>query len=260
MTDTPADPPSGQRRFRSQDWFADHRRPDQTALYLERYANHAYTLGELRSGKPIIGIAQTGSDLSPCNRHHLELAQRVRDGIIEAGGIPFEFPVHPIQETGPAPDGGARPEPRLPRARRDPARLPDRRRRADHRLRQDDAGVPHGRGDGRSSGDRAVGRPDARRLPRRRPARRLRHAHLAHAPQPRPRRDRRGAVHRRRGELRPIVRALQHDGHRLDDERDRRGARHVADGLRRDPRAVQGASRRWHWRPADASWRWRTRT
>ena len=88
------------RRFRSQDWFADSHRPDQTALYLERYANQAYTLGELRSGKPIIGIAQTGSDLSPCNRVHLELGKRVRDGIIEAGGIPMEFPVHPIQETG----------------------------------------------------------------------------------------------------------------------------------------------------------------
>ena len=100
MTDTPADPPGTPRRFRSQAWFDDRHRPDQTALYLERYANHAYTLGELRSGKPIVGIAQTGSDLSPCNRHHIELAQRVRDGIIEAGGIPFEFPVHPIQETG----------------------------------------------------------------------------------------------------------------------------------------------------------------
>ena len=91
---------SNTRRFRSQDWFADSHRPDQTALYLERYANQAYTLGELRSGKPIIGIAQTGSDLSPCNRVHLELGKRVRDGIIEAGGIPMEFPVHPIQETG----------------------------------------------------------------------------------------------------------------------------------------------------------------
>lgn len=88
------------RRFRSQDWFADSHRPDQTALYLERYANQAFTLEELRSGKPIIGIAQTGSDLSPCNRIHLELARRVRDGIISAGGIPMEFPVHPIQETG----------------------------------------------------------------------------------------------------------------------------------------------------------------
>jgi len=88
------------RRFRSQDWFADSHRPDQTAIYLERYANQAYTLDELRSGKPIIGIAQTGSDLSPCNRIHLELGRRVRDGIIEAGGIPLEFPVHPIQETG----------------------------------------------------------------------------------------------------------------------------------------------------------------
>ena len=73
------------------------------ALYLERYMNFGLTLAELRSGRPIIGIAQTGSDLSPCNRHHLELASRVRDGIRDAGGIPIEFPVHPIQETGKRP-------------------------------------------------------------------------------------------------------------------------------------------------------------
>ena len=74
-----------------------------TALYLERYLNYGLTRAELTSGKPIIGIAQTGSDLSPCNRHHLELAQRVREGIRDAGGIAFEFPVHPIQETGKRP-------------------------------------------------------------------------------------------------------------------------------------------------------------
>ncbi len=91
---------SDTREFRSRAWFADSHRPDQTALYLERYTNYRYTLKELRSGKPIIGIAQTGSDLSPCNRIHVELAKRVRDGIVAAGGIPMEFPVHPIQETG----------------------------------------------------------------------------------------------------------------------------------------------------------------
>ena len=74
-----------------------------TALYLERYLNFGLSLEELRGGKPIIGIAQTGSDLSPCNRHHLVLAERVRDGIREAGGIPLEFPVHPMQETGKRP-------------------------------------------------------------------------------------------------------------------------------------------------------------
>jgi dihydroxy-acid dehydratase len=91
------------RRFRSREWFADPHRPDMAALYLERYANNGYTLEELRSGRPIIGIAQTGSDLSPCNKIHVELARRVREGIREAGGIPFEFPVHPIQETGKRP-------------------------------------------------------------------------------------------------------------------------------------------------------------
>ena len=87
-------------RLRSQLWFDNPDNPGMTALYLERYLNSGLTKDELHSGKPIIGIAQTGSDLSPCNRHHLELAKRVRDGIRDAGGIAFEFPMHPIQETG----------------------------------------------------------------------------------------------------------------------------------------------------------------
>jgi dihydroxy-acid dehydratase len=91
------------RKFRSQEWFDNPDNPGMTALYIERYLNFGWTRSELQSGKPIIAIAQTGSDLSPCNRHHLELAKRVRDGIIAAGGIPLEFPVHPIQETGKRP-------------------------------------------------------------------------------------------------------------------------------------------------------------
>src|ERR1700733_13603313 len=94
---------SGKRQLRSKQWFDNPDNPGMTALYLERYLNFGLTPGELRSGKPIIGIAQTGSDLSPCNRHHLELAKRVRDGITAAGGLAFEFPVHPIQETGKRP-------------------------------------------------------------------------------------------------------------------------------------------------------------
>ncbi len=93
----------GKRFLRSRLWFDNPDNPGMTALYIERYLNFGLTPGELRSGKPIIGIAQTGSDLSPCNRHHLELAKRVRDGILAAGGVPFEFPVHPIQETGKRP-------------------------------------------------------------------------------------------------------------------------------------------------------------
>lgn len=89
--------------LRSQLWFNNPDNPEMTALYLERYLNFGITREELQSGKPIIGIAQTGSDLSPCNRHHVELAKRVRDGIIAAGGVPLEFPVHPIQETGKRP-------------------------------------------------------------------------------------------------------------------------------------------------------------
>ena len=94
-----ASSPKNVRRFRSRDWFDDPERLDQTALYLERFMNYGITPDELRSGKPIVGIAQTGSDLSPCNRIHVELANRVRDGIRDAGGIPLEFPVHPIFEN-----------------------------------------------------------------------------------------------------------------------------------------------------------------
>src|SRR5438876_8518514 len=91
------------RELRSQLWFDNPDNPGMTALYLERYLNDGLTLAELNSGKPIIGIAQTGSDLSPCNRHHLQLAERVREGIRTAGGLAMEFPVHPIQESGKRP-------------------------------------------------------------------------------------------------------------------------------------------------------------
>jgi dihydroxy-acid dehydratase len=95
-------PPTSRKR-RSAAWFDNPDNIDMTALYLERYLNFGLSLEELRSGRPIIGIAQTGSDLSPCNRHHLVLAERVREGIRQAGGIAIEFPVHPIQETGKRP-------------------------------------------------------------------------------------------------------------------------------------------------------------
>jgi len=90
---------AGKRPLRSRAWFDNPANIDMTALYLERYLNYGLTREELQSGKPIIGIAQTGSDLSPCNRHHMFLAERVREGIRTAGGIAIEFPVHPIQET-----------------------------------------------------------------------------------------------------------------------------------------------------------------
>ncbi|MGY1637831.1 IlvD/Edd family dehydratase [Geodermatophilus sp. SYSU D00742] len=88
------------RRLRSQAWFDDPDDPGMTALYVERYLNWGLTRAELQSGRPVVGIAQTGSDLAPCNRHHLQLAERVREGIRDAGGLALEFPVHPIQETG----------------------------------------------------------------------------------------------------------------------------------------------------------------
>jgi dihydroxy-acid dehydratase len=100
------DMPNPLQKLRSRAWFDNPENIDMTALYLERYLNFGLSLEELRSGKPIIGIAQTGSDLSPCNRHHLVLAERLREGIREAGGIALEFPVHPIQETGKRPTAG----------------------------------------------------------------------------------------------------------------------------------------------------------
>ena len=90
-------------KLRSQNWFNNPDNPGMTALYIERYLNYGLTRKELQSGKPIIGIAQSGSDLSPCNRHFLELSERIRAGIRDAGGIPMEFPTHPIQESGKRP-------------------------------------------------------------------------------------------------------------------------------------------------------------
>ncbi len=91
------------KKFRSQEWFDNPNNPGMTALYVERYQNQAYTRGELQSERPMIGIAQTGSDLAPCNKIHVFLADRIKAGIRDAGGVPIEFPVHPIQETGKRP-------------------------------------------------------------------------------------------------------------------------------------------------------------
>ncbi|MCR9273779.1 MULTISPECIES: IlvD/Edd family dehydratase [Mameliella] len=98
MSDTRAN-----KRFRSQEWFDNPNNPGMTALYVERYQNQAFTREELQGEKPIIGIANTGSDLAPCNKIHVFLMDRIKAGIREAGGIPMEFPVHPIQETGKRP-------------------------------------------------------------------------------------------------------------------------------------------------------------
>jgi dihydroxy-acid dehydratase len=98
MSDTRA-----KKRFRSQEWFDNPNNPGMTALYLERYQNQSFTQGELQADKPIIGIANTGSDLAPCNKIHVFLMDRIKAGIRDGGGIPMEFPVHPIQETGKRP-------------------------------------------------------------------------------------------------------------------------------------------------------------
>ncbi len=106
MTDDKQDSGSKRPALRSRSWFDNPDNPDMTALYVERYLNYGLSLEELQSNRPIIGIAQTGSDLVPCNRHHIILADRVKQGIRDAGGIPIEFPVHPIQETGKRPTAG----------------------------------------------------------------------------------------------------------------------------------------------------------
>src|SRR5580698_7461471 len=92
------------RALRSDLWFGDQVEPGEAAVYLERYGNYGITREELQSGRPVIGIAQSGSDLVPCNRIHVTLAERVKAGIRDAGGVPFEFPTHPIQETGRRPN------------------------------------------------------------------------------------------------------------------------------------------------------------
>ena len=99
MTDNSKDKKQS-KKLRSEDWFNNPAEPDQTAIYFDRYQTYGLTRDELQTKRPVIGIAQTGSDLSPCNRHHIDLAKRVRDGIRDAGGVPFEFPVHPIFEQG----------------------------------------------------------------------------------------------------------------------------------------------------------------
>lgn len=98
IKDDPVLPRQG-RKLRSARWFNSESNPGMTALYIERYLNYGMTREELMSGKPVIGIAQSGSDIAPCNRYHLELAKRVREGIRSAGGIAFDFPTHPIQES-----------------------------------------------------------------------------------------------------------------------------------------------------------------
>jgi xylonate dehydratase len=98
MSDTRA-----HKRFRSQEWFDNPNNPGMTALYVERYQNQEYTRGEIQGDRPVIGIAQTGSDIAPCNKIHVFLIDRIKAGIRDAGGVPMEFPVHPIQETGKRP-------------------------------------------------------------------------------------------------------------------------------------------------------------
>ena len=249
MTDTPS------LQLRSRAWFDNPTNPDMTALYLERYLNYGLSREELQSGKPIIGIAQTGSDLSPCNRHHLELAKRVRDGIREQGGIPMEFPVHPIQETGKRPTAG------LDRNlaylglvemlygypidgvvltigcdKTTPALL----------MAAATVNIP---------AIALSGRADAERLVPRR-AHRVGHHRLEGARADGQGRDRLRRLPRRGRLLGALDRLLQHHGHGDDDELAGRGAGHAAAGRRRRSRRPTATGARWPSAPASASSTW----
>ncbi len=240
MSNDPKDGNSDSRRLRSRRWFDDPADPAMTALYLERYMNYGITPDELRGGKPIIGIAQTGSDLSPCNRHHIELASRVRDGIRDAGGVPLEFPIHPIQETG------KRPTAALDRNlaylslveilhgypldgvvlttgcdKTTPACLMGAATVNIPAIVLSGGPMLDGWWQGRLSGSGTIvweGKKTLRRG-----------------------QDRLRRVHENGVLVSPVRGSLQHDGHRDVDERAGRGAWHVATGLRRHSGSVSGA-------------------
>ncbi len=227
-------------RLRSRRWFDDPTNPGMTALYLERYMNYGLTREELQGDKPIIGIAQTGSDLAPCNRHLVALAQRVRDGIRDLGGIPLEFPIHPIQETGKRPTAAldrnlaylslvevlhgypldgvvltAGCDKTVPAVLMGAAtvNIPAILLSGGPMLDGWYKGRLAGLGDDRVGGPQAAGRGA----------------------------DQLRAIHRDGGGERQQCRTLQHDGHGAQHELPRRDAGHVAAGMCRDSRPAQGA-------------------
>ena len=204
-------------QLRSKAWFDNPANADMTALYIERTMNFGLSRDELQSGRPIIGIAQTGSDIAPCNRHHIELAPARPRRHPRARRRALRVPDPSDPGNLQAADREPRPQPAISLPGRDPLRLSDRRRRADDRLRQDHAGAADGGGDGRHPGDRAAGRADAQRLfPRR--AHRLGHDRLEGARDDGGRRDRLSRLRRPRRLVGAVGRPLQHDGHGLDDE------------------------------------------
>ena len=204
-----------------------------TAIYVERYLNYGLTREELQSGRPIIGIAQTGSDLAPCNRHHLALAERVKAGIRDAGGIPMEFPVHPLAEQG-----------RRPTAALDRNLAYLGLVEILHGYPLDGVvlttgcdkttPLPDGRGHRGHSRDRAVRRTHAGRLARR-PARGLGHGDLARAQPDGGGQARLRRLHDAGDRVLAVRRPLQHHGHGAVDELAGRGAGHVAADLRQHP-------------------------
>ena len=228
------------RRLRSQLWFDNPDNPGMTALYLERYLNYGLTREELHVRQADHRHRADRLRSQPCNRHHLELAKRVREGIRDAGGIALRISGASDPGNRQAADRGARPQSRLSRPGRGAVRLSARRRRADDRLRQDHARLPDGGGDRQHAGHRALRRPDAQRLAERR-AHGLGHRDLEGARGSGRRQDRLQGIHRHRRGLGAVDRPLQHHGHGLDHERAGRSARHVAARLRRDPGALSRA-------------------
>ena len=225
--------------LRSTAWFGH---PDRDGFLHRSWMKNQGFPADLFDGRPVIGICNTFSELTPCNAHLRELAERVKRGVYEAGGFPLEFPVFSTGEVEPQADRDAVPQPRLDGRRGGDPRQSDRRRRADDRLRQDHARAPDGRRVLRRAGDRALGRADAeRQVPGHR--HRLRHRRLALRRGGQGRRDEPRGFHGRRGVHVALGRPLHGDGHRLDHEQHGRGARHEPAGLRRDSRGRQPAPR-----------------
>ena len=243
------------KKFRSQEWFDNPDNPGHDGA-LSR------ALPQLRPDARRAAVRQAADRHRPDRLRPvalqpppLELAKRVRAGIEAAGGVPFEFPCHPIQETGKRPTAALDRNLAYLVAGRGALRLSARRRGADHRLRQDHAGAADGGGHRQPSGDRAVGRADAQRLAPRR-AHRFRHHRVEGARDACRRRDRLRPVHGPGRLVGAVGRLLQHHGHGDDDEFAGRGARHAACRARPPFRRPTASAARWPTRPASASSRW----
>ncbi len=227
------------RKLRSTEWFG---KADKDGFGHRSWMKNQGFPGDLFDGRPVIGICNTWSELTPCNAHFRKIAEHVKRGVYEAGGFPLEFPVISLGETQPAADRDAVPQPRQHGRRGVDPRQSDRRRRAAGRLRQDDAGAADGRGELRPADHRALRRADAQRqVPR--PGHRLRHRHLEVQRDGAGRRDDPRRLHGRRAGQFALGRALHDHGHRLDHGLawSRRSA-WACPATPRSPRSMRGAT------------------